>query len=183
MAEMRTGGPEGNERLTATAAVLVLLLLAVEGATILFIRPLLTLHMFVGVMLIPVVGLKLASNGYRFARYYTSNPAYREKGPPWLVMRMLAPVLVAATSLVLGSGVYLLATGQRAGAWVGVHKASFVAWLAVASVHVIVYVWRLPGLVFDRRAPGFAVRVGLVAAALVIGFWVADETTLHDRFT
>lgn len=83
----------------------------------------------------------------------------------------------------LGSGVYLLATGQRAGAWVGVHKTSFVVWLAVASTHVIVYVWRLPALVLDRRAPGFAIRVGLVAAALVIGFWVADETALHDRFT
>jgi hypothetical protein len=180
---MRTGGPEGNERLTATAAVLVLLLLAVEGATILFIRPLLTLHMFVGVMLIPAIGLKLASNGYRFMRYYTSSPTYRAKGPPWLVMRILAPVLVAATGVVLGSGVYLLATGQRAGAWVGVHKTSFVVWLALASVHVVVYVWRLPELVFDRKAPGFALRVGLVAAALVVGFWAADETTLHDRFT
>jgi hypothetical protein len=183
MARMRGGGPEGNERLTATAAVLVLLLLAVEGATILFIRPLLTLHMFIGVMLIPAVGLKLASNGYRFVRYYTGHPAYREKGPPWLVMRLLAPVLVAATGVVLGSGVYLLATGQRAGAWVGVHKASFVVWLALASIHVIVYVWRLPALAFDRRASGFVVRLGLVAAALVIGFWVADETALHDRFT
>jgi hypothetical protein len=180
---MRGGGPEGNERLTATAAILVLLLLAVEGATILFIRPLLTLHMFIGVMLIPVVGLKLASNGYRFARYYMGTPAYRHKGPPWLVMRLLAPVLVGATGVVLGSGVYLLATGQRAGAWVGVHKTSFVVWLALVSTHVIVYVWRLPALVFDRRAPGFALRVGLVAGAFVIGFWVADETALHDRFT
>jgi len=79
--------------------------------------------------------------------------------------------------------VYLLTTGQRAGAWVGVHKTSFVVWLALASVHVVVYVWRLPELVFNRKAPGFALRVGLVAAALVIGFWAADETTLHDRFT
>jgi hypothetical protein len=50
-------------------------------------------------------------------------------------------------------------------------------------VHVLVYVWRLPALVLDRRAPGFAVRVGLVVAALVFGLWVADETALHDRFT
>jgi len=183
MSEMGSDGPEGNERLTATAAVLVLLLLAVEGATILFIRPLLSLHMFIGVMLIPAIGLKLASNGYRFVRYYAGSPAYRAKGPPWLVMRLLAPVLVAATAVVLGSGVYLLTTGQRAGAWVGVHKTSFVVWLALASIHVLVYAWRLPALVLDRKAPGFVVRVGLVAAALVIGFWVADETALHDRFT
>jgi hypothetical protein len=180
---MRSGGPEGNERLTATTAVLLVILLAAEGVTILFIRPLLTLHMFIGVMLIPPVALKLASSGYRFVRYYTGNPVYREKGPPWIVMRLLAPVLVAATSVVFGSGVYLLATGRRTGAWVGVHKASFLVWFAVASVHVLVYVWRLPTLALDRRAPGFVVRVGLVASVLVLGFWVADETALHDRFT
>ena len=180
---MHLGGPEENERLTATTAVLLVLLLAVEGLTILFIRPLLTLHMFVGVMLVPPVLLKLGSSGYRFVRYYTGNLAYREKGPPWLVMRLLAPVLVATTVVVLGSGVYLLATGERVGAWVGVHKAAFTVWLAVASVHVLVYVWRLPSLAFDRRAPGFALRVGLVSAALVVGLWVADETALHDRFT
>jgi cytochrome b subunit of formate dehydrogenase len=180
---MRSGGAEGNERLTATAAVLVLLLLAVEGLTILFIRPLLTLHMFIGVVLIPPLCLKLASNGYRFVRYYSGNPVYRAKGPPWLFMRVLAPVLVAATAVVITSGVYLLASGQRAGTWVGVHKASFVVWLAVAATHVLVYVWRLPALALDRRAPGFTLRVALVATVLVVGLWVADETALHDRFT
>jgi hypothetical protein len=180
---MRSGGPEANERLTATTGLLVVCLLALEGVTIVFIRPLLTLHMFVGIVLIPPVALKLASSGYRFMRYYTGNPAYRGKGPPWLVMRLLAPVLVAATVVVFGSGVYLLATGERVGTWVGIHKTAFVVWLAVASLHVLVYVWRLPALVFDRRAPGFVVRVGLVAAALVVGLWVADETALHDRFT
>jgi hypothetical protein len=67
--------------------------------------------------------------------------------------------------------------------WVGLHKTTFAVWLAVASVHVLVYIWRLPTLVFDRRAPGFAVRAGLVAAVLVVGLWLADETALHDRFT
>jgi len=180
---MPSGGPERNERLTATTGALLLILLAAEGVTILFIRPLLTLHMFLGVLLIPPVALKLASSGYRFVRYYMGDASYRFKGPPWLFMRLLAPVLVAPTAIVFTSGVVLLATGQRAGTWVGIHKTSFVVWLAVASVHILVYVWRLPALVFDRRAPGFAVRMGLVAAALVIGLWVADETALHDRFT
>ena len=34
-----------------------------------------------------------------------------------------------------------------------------------------------------RRSPGFAVRLGLIAATLAIGFWIADEAALHDRFT
>jgi hypothetical protein len=183
VSEMRGGGPEGNERLTATTGVLLLLLLAAEGVTIVFIRPLLSLHMFLGVLLIPPVVLKLASSGYRFVRYYTGSPAYRRKGPPQIVMRLLAPVLAAATAVVFSSGVVLLASGRRSGTWVGIHKTSFVIWLAVVSVHVLVYVWRVPRLAFDRRAPGFALRLGLLALALVIGFWVADETALHDRFT
>jgi len=180
---MRSGGPAGNERLTATIAVLLLVLLAVEGVTVLSIGPLLSLHMFVGVLLIPVVGLKLASTGWRFVRYYAGTRAYRAKGPPHPIMRLLAPLLVAATAVVLGSGVVLLAKGERRGTWVGVHKSSFVAWLALFSIHVLVYVWRLPGLVLDRRAPGFALRVALVVLVLVAGLWIAEETALHDRWT
>jgi hypothetical protein len=180
---MRSGGADGNERLTATAGALLLLLLAAEGVTIVFIRPLLSLHMFLGVLLIPPVALKLMSSGYRFFRYYAGNLHYRLKGPPQLVMRLLAPILVASTGIVFSSGVVLLASGRRSGIWLGIHKTSFIVWVTVASIHVVVYVWRVPRLVFDRRAPGYTVRLALVVVALVIGFWIADETTLHDRFT
>ena len=64
------GGPEGNRRLTATTGAVLLVLLAAEGATLIAIRPLLSVHIFLGVLLIPPVALKLASTGYRFARYY-----------------------------------------------------------------------------------------------------------------
>jgi hypothetical protein len=47
--------------------------------------------------------LKLASTGYRFARYYTANPAYRRKGPPATPMRLLAPLVVISTVVVFGS--------------------------------------------------------------------------------
>mgnify|MGYP003693605523 CR=1 FL=1 len=42
------GGTEGNARLTASTGVVLLVLLAVEGVTILAIRPLLSLHVFIG---------------------------------------------------------------------------------------------------------------------------------------
>src|SRR5437763_14360695 len=61
----RSGGVEGNARLTASAAVALLVLLAIEGVTILFIRSLLPVHVFVGMMLIPPIALKLASVGWR----------------------------------------------------------------------------------------------------------------------
>ena len=57
------GGSAGNEQLTLALAALLIVLLAVEGATILQIRSLLTIHAFVGMLLIPVVALKLASTG------------------------------------------------------------------------------------------------------------------------
>ena len=46
------------------------------------IGQLLWLHLFVGLLLIGPVVLKLASTGYRFARYYTNDAVYRRKGPP-----------------------------------------------------------------------------------------------------
>ena len=108
------GGPDGNERLTAAAGVLLLVLFAVLGVTILRIGQLLWLHLFLGMLLIGPVLLKLASTGYRFARYYTANPAYRRKGPPATPMRLLAPLVVLSTVVVFGSGVALLFAGPSA---------------------------------------------------------------------
>jgi hypothetical protein len=51
--------------LTAAVAAVLIVLLAVEGATIPWTRPLLTVHVFVGMLLLGPVALKLASTGYR----------------------------------------------------------------------------------------------------------------------
>jgi hypothetical protein len=60
----------------------------------------------------------------------------------------------------------------------GLHKASFFAWLAAFGVHVLVYALRVPGLVVadwgrDSGAPGAALRAGAVALALLVGLTVA----------
>jgi hypothetical protein len=138
-------GVERNERLTARVAVVLLVLLAVEGVTILFVRPLLSVHEIVGLILIPPVALKLASTGYRFMRYYQGRREYVEKGPPHPLMRfVVAPVLVASTIGVLATGVAILALHQRHGLVVGLHKASFAVWLGATGIHVLVYLRRLP---------------------------------------
>src|SRR6185312_6159338 len=62
--------PGGNEQLTAFAGILLIVLLAVEGATLLNLRALLTVHAFIGMFLLPVVALKLGSTGWRMGRYY-----------------------------------------------------------------------------------------------------------------
>jgi len=168
-------GPGANERLTATTAVVLVGLLLVEGVTILFLRPLLPVHIFVGMLLIPPVALKLTTTGYRFVRYYSGAPAYVRRGPPHIVMRALAPLLVAATVGVFSSGVALLGLGPRAGRGIvlGIHKASFLVWFAVAAVHVLGYLPRVPRLVLGRGALG---RVGLVTASLVVGLTLAAAT-------
>src|SRR5437016_7099827 len=121
------GGSDANEQLTALTATLLLVLLAVEGATLLRITSLLTVHAFVGMLLIPVVGLKLASTGWRMLRYYLRGEEYVRRGPPHLVLRVLvAPVLVASTVFVFATGVALLVLGQTHGLLVGLHKASFI---------------------------------------------------------
>jgi len=173
------GGSEGNARLTATAGLVLLVLLAVEGVTILSIRQLLSVHVFVGLLLIPPVALKLAVTGYRFQRYYARAAEYVRKGPPLLLMRMLvAPGLIAATLVVFGTGVALLAVGPGGGIVLGLHKASFFVWLGAFGIHVLVYALRVPGLVAadwgrDSGTPGAALRFGVVALALLIGLTVA----------
>lgn len=174
------GGTAGNEIVTlTTSAVLVVLLLA-EGFTVLNVRGLLTPHMFIGLVLIPPVLVKLSSTGYRMVRYYAGDSAYRTKGPPALPMRLLAPVLVAATLSVFASGVALLALGHRSDLLLTVHKASFVVWGVVFTVHFVTYLPRLLRVLPDswgsaHRAeiPGAGLRAMLVASSVGAGVALA----------
>ena len=166
----------GNQRLTASTATVLLALLAVEGVTILSIRQLLSIHIVVGMLLIPPVVLKIASTGYRFLRYYSGSHAYVAKGPPHLLMRLLAPLLVLSTLTVLGTGVALLVLGPGERDLVlGLHKASFVFWFGVMSVHVLVYAPRLPRLL-SSPGRGVGASIGLVAGSLLAGAALAAAT-------
>ena len=136
---LTAGGDDGNERLTALIGTVLIVLLAVIGVTILSLHTtLLWVHLFVGLLLIGPVTLKLASTGYRFARYYTHNPVYRRKGPPPPYLRALAPLVVLSTIVVFASGVALLLSGPGSrGALLPVHKISFIVWVAVTAVHLL----------------------------------------------
>lgn len=157
-----------NERLTATTATVLLVLLAVEGFTILSVQQLLSVHIVVGLLLIPPVGLKLVSTAYRFTRYYTGNAAYVAKGPPHIIMRLIAPLLVVSTLTVFGTGVALLALGpdNHRDLVLGLHKVSFVVWFVVTSLHVLLYAPRLPRALVGGNAWS---RIGLVTGSLLAG--------------
>jgi hypothetical protein len=152
--------PGGNEQLTALAGILLIVFLAVEGATLLNLRALLTVHAFIGMFLIPVVALKMGSTGWRMARYYLGREEYVLRGPPPLPLRVLvAPVVVASTLVLFGTGVYLLATHEVQGTAVGLHKASFVVWLVSTSVHVLARLVRMREALLARY-PGVGLSSG-----------------------
>lgn len=171
-------GVAGNGRLTASLGALLLVLLAAEGATIPFIGQLREEHILIGMLLLGPVAAKLASTGYRFARYYLGAPAYVSKGPPQIALRLLAPGVVFTTVALFGTGVALLLAG-RDGELAFLHKASFIAWFALMSIHVLGHVLELPGPAFAdwrRRGPrlsGAGLRLAAVAAALAVGAGLA----------
>jgi hypothetical protein len=181
----RTGAPrpaedvgvESNARLTGTTAVILLVLLAIEGVTILGVRSHLTLHVFVGMLLIPPVLVKIGSTTWRFYRYYTGTPAYRKKGPPHPILRLLGPVVVVLTVILFASGVLLILTpGALGGQLLFFHKASFVLWFGAMTVHVVghaVETARLAPLDYGRRTRaevgGASTRQWMLAASLVAG--------------
>jgi hypothetical protein len=68
------GGTEGNSRLTGTTAAILLVLLAAEGLTLLSLHSFLSWHIFIGMLLVPIVALKLASTGYRLATTRATAP-------------------------------------------------------------------------------------------------------------
>jgi hypothetical protein len=180
---LTAGGTSGNERLTAASAVVLLVLLAALGVTILAIRPLLSVHMFVGMLLIPPVLLKMASTGYRFIRYYTSDPRYRERGAPPTILRLIAPVVVISTVVVFASGVALLLAGSGPhGLLLPLHKASFILWLAFMAVHVLGHVPDLlqalsSGNEIQSELRGYGSgrsgRILSISGALVVGLALA----------
>lgn len=166
-----------NARLTASNAAVLLVLLAIEGVTVLRVRALLTPHVFIGMVLVPPVLLKVASTGWRFARYYRGDAAYRRKGAPPFLLRLLGPAVVILTLVLLASGVGLLLAGRS---WLPllltVHEVSFVLWFGAMTIHVLGHlgeVFRLAPRDWLRRTrrdvTGAGSRQWLIAASLVIG--------------
>lgn len=168
---------EANSRITAGAGALLFVLLAAEGVTILRVRGLLSAHVFIGMLLIPPVLVKLASTGWRFARYYSGTPAYVRKGPPPPLLRLLGPAVVVLTVAVFASGVALvLAPSAAGGRLLLIHKASFVLWFAVTAIHVLGHLLetaRLAPLDWLRRSrrqvTGAVARQWLLVGSLVVG--------------
>lgn len=170
-------GVEGNSRLTAVNGMVLLILLAVEGVTILGVRQMITLHIYLGVLLVGPVLLKCASTIYRFARYYVGAEPYVRKGPPHPILRVLGPVVIASSLAVLATGVGLIYTGpQHREPLLTLHRASFIVWFGAMVIHVLGHIlgastttWRelhdssVSAVTRRRRWRTVAVALSLVA--------------------
>ncbi|TWP33842.1 hypothetical protein [Leekyejoonella antrihumi] len=202
----RTGGPAGNARLTAWTGLVLLVLLAVEGATLLDMHGLINWHIIVGLLLIPPALLKVGTTGWRIARYYTGDTAYRQAGAPQAVLRVLGPLVVLFTLLLLATGLLLTIDGpaQRDSSVLGLpfgamflHQASFFAWLVVMTVHVLARTMNAAKIVSGRAVSRAAVAgrgtrgavllamagSSVVLAVLLAGPWISrwSQTGFHFR--
>ncbi len=190
---------EGNERLTAATGVALVLMLAALGVTIINLRLLIWEHLFIGLLVIGPVALKLATTGYRFARYYTGDAAYVRKGPPPILLRAIGPLVVVTTLLVLASGIALLAGGTSSrGTFFPIHKISFIVWLVFIGLHILGHLPSLPKALRGDYAPGSdlpgrgarvitlagALAAGLVLAIVLIpdfSAWTSSHVLLHHH--
>jgi hypothetical protein len=131
---------EANARLTSWAGLALFVLLAAQGVTILRIHRLGAAHVVLGFALLGPLAVKFASTGWRFLCYYSGDAEYGRAGPPLPLLRLLAPLVVASTVVVFGSGIALLAVRPGHGSLLLLaHKASFILWFAATTVHVLAY--------------------------------------------
>jgi hypothetical protein len=186
-----TGGPAGNALLTAYLGLVLLVLFFFEGLTLLDVRGLITWHIVLGALLVPPVVAKTLTTGWRFVRYYSGQSEYGTAGPPPLLLRLLGPLVVLTTLVLLGSGVFLILVGAESGrqpfldvlgvrlGWLDLHKGVFWFWFAAMTAHVLsrtLPALRLairrsgvPGIGYRLTALGLCFVAAAVAAVWMVG--------------
>lgn len=195
----RTGGPAGNARLTSWVGLVLLVLIVAELITLLNVTGLIGWHVGVGIALVAFTLVKVASTGWRAARYYRGSPVYRTAGPPPTLLRLLGPGVVVSTLGVLGSGLALVAIGPGASRRslfavfgqqvtpITIHQVLFILFAVLAGVHLL---GRLVPAVAqasgrhgghpESTVPGWQARGAvLLAAAGATGLAVALVLPVH----
>ncbi len=179
-------GVEGNDRVTSATGLVLSVLLLIEGATVLDVRGMITLHLYVGLLLLGPITLKIAATVYRFARYYQHSTPHVRRGPPHLALRLLGPPLILSTIALMVSGVGLVYTNPaRPGFFLNLHQVSFVVWVGLIGIHFLAHLrhalsqsWRelrpAPGDVAARQRTArfltlaIALAAGVAAAAALM---------------
>ena len=103
-------------------------------------------------------------------------------------LRMLAPLLVASTLALFGTGVAMIVVGHRGGSLRTLHTFSFIAWGVLIGVHVLAYLTRVfrDGTKDWRLSAGDVVagvrsRRALLVGSLLAGVILAAATLPQQR--
>lgn len=180
--KQQQAGVIGNKSLTALVSLVLLMLIIVELVTSAFLHIWLPAHTVVGVLLAGPLLLKMGATGWRFLRYYTRVPAYVRWRPPPLVLRVLGPVLLVTTLVMVGSGIGLVVAGPLQSLLL-THVFSALLWLPLIAVHSLAHILQASrSIAADwsrRQGSRFPVgrvwRLGTNLGALafgVIGAWL-----------
>jgi hypothetical protein len=183
-----------NARLVALSGLALLVLLPIPYATALFLDVLWRVHYFSGLLLIPLLAVKLAGTGWRAMRYYLGDEAYRADGPPHPMPRLTAPVLVASSVALFASGVEMMLGADRFGPWSTIHNAAAIVFTGALGLHLLAHLWDTPAevaadiapaLVAEpaRAVPGGRRRVAITVAAFVAGIMVATIAMPSAQWT
>ena len=130
-------GVQANARLTGMTALVLFLLLAAEGYTIVRVGAHLTLHVVIGMIL--VAGL-VEDRFYELAlcALLPRVTGVQAQGAAARLLRLLGPVVVVLTLAVLGSGIaLLLGPSSMRQELLLVHKATFILWFGALAIHVL----------------------------------------------
>jgi hypothetical protein len=84
--------------------------------------------------------------------------------------------VILTSVAVIGTGVMLAVTGPgNSGPWVFLHKASFILWFGVMTIHVLNYAPRLPRMLAARTGRGAGGSSELFSGS---GRWLALAVSL-----
>ena len=131
----------------------------------------------------------MGSTGYRFVRYYAGNAAFVRNGPPPAALRVLAPGVVLSTLALFGTGVALLFTGPPSDTLVFAHKLSFIAWVALMTLHVLGHLLEVPALALpdwrrngprEARLAGAGARVMALSTSVLAGVALATVVLISS---
>jgi hypothetical protein len=178
---------EANARLTGTTGIVVLILLIAELVTVVLgAGSLLSLHVTIGLILVPPVLVKLASTTWRMVNYYLGAAAYKHRGPPPALARVTGPILSLAIVLVLTSGIALiLGPSALHRPALQVHKVTFYLALLLIVWHLAMHLTHALRLAardcLSRRGAAllFRARWAAIAGSVLLGALLAVTLAGH----
>lgn len=178
---------EANARLTGTAGIVILILLVAELVTVVLgAASVLSLHVAIGLILVPPVLVKLASTTWRMVNYYLRAAAYKHRGPPPPLARVLGPILSLAIVLVLASGgALILGPSSLHRTALQVHKVTFYLTLLLILPHLAMHLTKAVRLAardwVSRRGAAVLMRARwtAIAGSVAIGAVLALTLTGH----